>query len=110
MKAYMNLARYDVLATSVGLILRGLPLVLVCLMVACATPGPADYAAAAADYRREAQMHEGLAREQGAAMRVLQTRGDSAGAEIARQAMDEEQRSAQRARLGAEKDSWLSQF
>jgi hypothetical protein len=93
MKAHINLTRYDV-ATIVGFVLRGSPLVLVCLMVACATPGPTDYAAAAADYRREAQMHEGLAREHGAAMRVLQSRGDSAGAEIARQAMDEEQRSA----------------
>ena len=86
------------------------PLLLACLMEACATPGPADYAAAAADYARQAQAHNRLAREHEAAVRVLQSRGDTEGAEISRRAMDEERRSAEWDRFNAEKDFWLGQF
>ena len=86
------------------------PLLLACLLEACATPGPADYTAAAAYYARQAQAHDGLAREHEAAMRVLQSQGDTEGTEISRRAMDEERRSARWDRFNAEKDFWLSQF
>jgi hypothetical protein len=86
------------------------PLLLACLLEACATPGPADYTAAATFYARQAQAHNGLAREHEAAMRVLQSQGDTEGTEISRRAMDEERRSAQWDRLNAERDFWLSQF
>jgi hypothetical protein len=97
-------------AVGLGLLGRVRPLLLGCLMVACATPGPADYEAAGADYARQAQVHDGLAREHAAAMRVLQSRGDAEGTEIARRAMDDGWRSARWDRFNAEKDFWLSQF
>ena len=106
----INTEHYDIAgASALGLLRHVWPLLLACLLEAeaCATPGPADYTAAAAFYARQAQAHNGLAREHEAAMRVLQ---DTEGTEISRRAMDEERRSAQWDRLNAERDFWLSQF
>jgi hypothetical protein len=75
--------------------------------VYCGTYGPCYWRVY---YARQAQAHDGLAREHEAAMRVLQSQGDTEGTEISRRAMDEERRSAQWDRLNAERDFWLSQF
>jgi hypothetical protein len=107
----INTEHYDIAgASALGLLRHVWPLLLVCLMAACATPGSADYTAAAADLARQAQLHNQLARQHEAAMRVLQTEGDTEGAEISRRAMEEERRSARWDRFNAEKDFWLSQF
>ena len=64
----------------------------------------------AADYARQAQTHDALARQHEAAAEILEKQGDSEGAEISRRAMNEERRAARRDQFDAEKDLWLSQW
>lgn len=91
-------------------LLRCMPLILVSFTAGCATPGPSDYAAAAADYARQAQTHEALARQHEAAADILEKQGDGEGAEISRRAMNDERRAARRDQFDADKDLWLSQW
>jgi hypothetical protein len=91
-------------------LLRCMPLILVSFTAGCATPGPSDYAAAAADYARQAQTHDALARQHEAAAEILEKQGDSEGAEISRQAMNEERRAARWDQFAADKDLLLSQW
>jgi hypothetical protein len=85
-------------------------LILACVPIGCASPGPEDYASAASYYSDEAQKDDLLVQQHEDAIRVLVREGDQPGAEISREAADEARRRSRWERFQAAKDSWLSRW
>jgi hypothetical protein len=105
-----GVARSDTLCIALGRLLCHVALILACVPISCASPGPEDYASAASHYSDQAKNDDLLVQQHEDALRVLVREGDAAGVEISREAAEEARRRSRWERFQAAKDFWLSRW